>query len=372
MKRMASLRSPLLRSSRTIRPPRPTSTCVYASQSTRTYYNANSRQRKDTTRTQRQSCPYTATTSSRHRSTQQHSIHTAQAPHIHPIYEPSTRTFQYLVTDPSSPASIIIDPVLDYDPCASTLSTPSASALLALISAQNLSIHYILETHAHADHLSAASYLQAQLSKTGTRPKIGIGARIHEVQKLFGARYGIPSSEYSIGFDRFFSDEEVFTVGGMQVTAMHLPGHTPDHMGYRIGANVFCGDTLFHPDIGTARTDFPGGSARALWSSAQKLLALPGETMVWAGHDYPPEGGREAVAGMTVRQHREGNAHVGGGRGKEEFVDVRTRRNKVLGAPRLLHQSLQVNVRGGKLPAADEDGRQMLRVPLKLHGVESW
>ena len=375
MKRMASLWSPLSKSPQTIRPPRPT--CVCASQFTRTYYNVSSGQCRCATRPQPQSCPYTAPAISRHHSTHQPSpdlipTNPARDPRIHPIYEPSTGTFQYLVTDPSSNASIIIDQVLDYDPSTSTLSTTSASALLALISAQNLTIHYILETHAHADHLSAASYLQAQLSKTGPRPQIGIGARIDEVQKLFGARYGVPPAEYSIAFDRLFSDDEVFTVGGLQVTALHLPGHTPDHMGYHIGANVFCGDSLFHPDIGTARTDFPGGSARALWASAQKLLALPEETRIWVGHDYPPEGGREPVAGMTVRQHREENGHVGGGRGEEEFVEVRTRRDEALGAPRLLHQSLQVNVRGGRLPEADGDGKRMLRVPLKLRGVESW
>ncbi|KAG9200463.1 hypothetical protein G6514_006974 [Epicoccum nigrum] len=299
-------------------------------------------------------------------------INTAQDPRIYPIFEATTGTFQYIVTDPSSSASVIIDPVLDFDPCTSTISTTSADALLTLISKEYLNIHYILETHAHADHISAASYLQAQLSKTETRPQIGIGARIDAVQKLFGARYGVPPAEYSIAFDRLFSDDELLTVGGMHITAMHLPGHTPDHMGYRIGANVFCGDSLFHADIGTARTDFPGGSARALWASAQKLLALPDETRIWTGHDYPPEGARAPVAVMTVRQHREENRHVGVDRGEEEFVNIRMQRDKALGAPRLLHQSLQVNVRGGRLPAADEDGRRMLRVPLKLHGAENW
>ena len=301
---MVSLRSTLLRSSRTTRPPRPT--CVYASHSTRTYYNVNSEQRKDTIRLQQRSNPYTSPTLPRHYSTQQPSpehnpTNTALDLRIHPIYEPSTGTFQYLVTDPSSPASIIIDPVLDYDPSTSTLSTTSATALLTLIAQHDLTIHYILETHAHADHLSAASYLQAQLSKPGgKRPQIGIGARIHDVQKLFGARYGVPPAEYAIAFDRLFVDDEVFTAGGLSITAMHLPGHTPDHMGYRIGGHVFCGDSLFHPDIGTARTDFPGGSARALWSSTQKLLSLPEETRIWVGHDYPPEGGRAPVAVLVI------------------------------------------------------------------------
>ncbi|KAF3007827.1 hypothetical protein E8E13_010641 [Curvularia kusanoi] len=293
-------------------------------------------------------------------------------PHIQPVFEAKTGTFQYIVQDRSSGASVIIDPVLDFDPCTSTISTTSADALLELVSKDGLDIYYILETHAHADHISAASYLQAQLSKTGRRPQIGIGKRIDQVQKLFGARYDVPSSEYSVAFDRYFTDDETFTVGDMQITAMHLPGHTPDHLGYRIGANVFCGDSLFHIDIGTARTDFPGGSAPALWASIQRLLALPDETHIWTGHDYPPEGRKEPVPAMTVRQHKEENRHVGAGRSEDEFVDMRTQRDAALGAPRLLHQSLQVNVRGGKLPKADEGGRRMLIVPLDLHSADIW
>ncbi|KAJ4994298.1 metallo-beta-lactamase domain-containing protein [Stagonosporopsis vannaccii] len=293
-------------------------------------------------------------------------------PLVHPSFEPVTGTFQYIVTDPSSKASIVIDPVLDFDPCTSSVKTTSADVLLSVIAVQKYNIQYILETHAHADHLSAASYIQARLSKSGTKPKIGIGQRIGQVQRLFGKRYGVLPKDYDLVFDCLFTDDETFHVGSLQVQAIHLPGHTPDHMGYRIGSNVFCGDSLFHADIGTARTDFPGGSAHDLWESSQKLLALPDETRIWTGHDYPPEGRKEPAPFMTVKQHREGNKHVMVGRSEEEFVALRTQRDAVLGAPRLLHQSLQINVRGGRLPEEDANGRRMIRVPLRLDAEEAW
>lgn len=294
-------------------------------------------------------------------------------PTIHPIFESTTGTFQYIVADPSSKATVIIDPVLDFDPSTFAVSTRSADALLALIAEKDYDIQYILETHAHADHLSAASYLQAKLSRSsGTKPNTGIGKRIVQVQKLFGKRYGVPPKEHELVFDKLFQDDEVLHVGGMAVKAIHLPGHTPDHMGYQVGSNVFCGDSLFNADIGTARTDFPGGSAHDLWASAQKLLALPGETKIWTGHDYPPEGRAEPVSFMTVEQHKEKNKHVMIGRSENEFVAMRTQRDAALGAPRLLHQSLQINVRGGRLPEVDEGGLVMLRVPLKLDGIRGW
>jgi glyoxylase-like metal-dependent hydrolase (beta-lactamase superfamily II) len=295
----------------------------------------------------------------------------APEPIIYPVFETSTGSFQYVVTDPSSLATVIIDPVLDFDTCTSSISTKSADALLSLIREHGHKVEYILETHAHADHLSAASYLQAQLSKTGTRPLIGIGKRINQVQALFGRRYSVPPREYEVVFDKLFEDDEVIRVGEMEIKAMHLPGHTPDHLGYQIGANIFCGDSLFHPSIGTARTDFPGGSADDLWASAQKLLALPDKTKIWVGHDYPAKG-REPVPFMTVKQHEEENRHVGTGMQKEKFVQMRMERDVELGAPRLLHQSLQINVRGGRLPETDEGGRRMLIVPLKIDGVQGW
>ncbi|KAF3044813.1 hypothetical protein E8E12_010834 [Didymella heteroderae] len=239
---------------------------------------------------------------------------------IHPIYETVTGTFQYIVTDPSSLATVIIDPVLDFDPCTSSISTKSADTLLSLIRENDYKVDYILETHAHADHLSAASYLQARLLETGTRPQIGIGKRIDQVQALFGRRYGVCAKDYERVFDVLFEDNEVIQVGAMQIKAIHLPGHTPDHLGYQIGFNVFCGDSLFHPSIGTARTDFPGGSADDLWASAQKLLALHDDTKIWVGHDYPAKG-RDPAPHMTVKQHKEVNQHVKmGGTGGAEAV----------------------------------------------------
>ncbi|KAJ4378304.1 hypothetical protein N0V86_006004 [Didymella sp. IMI 355093] len=295
----------------------------------------------------------------------------APEPIVHHIFESITGTFQYIVTDPSSRATVIIDPVLDLDPCTSSISTRSASAVLSLIQKNDYKVEYILETHAHADHLSAASYLQAQLRETGTRPQIGIGKRIDQVQKLFGHRYSVAPKEYEAVFDKLFEDDEVIQVGEMQIKAIHLPGHTPDHLGYLIDSNVFCGDSLFHASIGTARTDFPGGSADDLWASAQKLLALPGSTKIWVGHDYPAQG-QDPTPYMTVEQHKEENSHVKIGVAREEFVKLRQKRDRDLGAPRLLHQSLQINVRGGRLPVVDEEGRRMLSVPLKLGGVEGW
>ncbi len=309
--------------------------------------------------------------------TDQSSNHYAESnlstePIIHPVFEPITGTFQYVVADHTGKASVIIDPVLDFDPCSSSIKTKSADNLLSLIAEKGYKVEYILETHVHADHLSAASYLQAQLGRTGTKPPIGIGQRITEIQELFSKRYSIASYEYKPAFDRLLSDNETLHAGPLQIKALHLPGHTPDHMGYQIGRNVFCGDSLFHTDIGTARTDFPGGSAHALWESSQKLLALPDETRIWTGHDYPHKEREEPVPCMTVGQHREGNRHVMVGRSREEFVEMRQRRDAALGAPRLLHQSLQVNVRGGRLPEVDEGGRRMLRMPLKVEGVETW
>lgn len=295
----------------------------------------------------------------------------ASEPTIHPIFEPATGTFTYIVTDPPSRAAVIIDPVLDFDLSTSSINTNSADAVLCFIRKNDYKVEFILETHAHADHLSAASYLQAQLNKTGKRPQIGIGERINQVQKQFGRRYSVSTEEYETAFDRLFKDDDVIHIGAMEIKAIHLPGHTPDHMGYCIGSNVFCGDSLFHPSIGTARTDFPGGSADDLWASSQKLLALPEDTKIWTGHDYPSEN-RNATPFTTVKQHHEKNKHVGSGVRMEEFVELRRKRDAELGAPRLLHQSLQINIRGGRMPEKDEGGRRMLRMPLKMPDVDAW
>ncbi|KAJ5650700.1 uncharacterized protein N7484_004423, partial [Penicillium longicatenatum] len=292
-------------------------------------------------------------------------------PTIHPVFENVTGTWQYIVSDPSTRSAAIIDPVLDYNPVTQEITTDSADALLSLIKEKGYKIERILETHAHADHLTAASYLQKQLFQTqGYKPPVGIGKRIEQVQKLFGQRYGIQSEEYRTAFDKLFEDDESFQIGDLTAKAVHLPGHTPDHLGYQIGDNVFCGDSLFHVDIGTARCDFPGGDAKDLYESSRKLLALDDHVKIWPGHDYPPEGRDSPIPWMSVADHRRQNKHVGDVVSEKEFVTLRTERDAKLNAPRLLHQSLQVNIRAGHLPRPMSSGYRMLHLPLKLNGLE--
>lgn len=292
-------------------------------------------------------------------------------PVIHDVFESQTGTWQYVVADPSTSAAVIIDPVLDYDPATQVVTTHSADSLLALVREKGYKVDMILETHAHADHLTSSSYLQSRLAQEqGRKPAIGIGKRIRQVQKVFGQRYGIAAEEYAGVFDKLFGDEEAFDIGAIRATAMHLPGHTPDHLGYRIGENVFCGDSIFHPDIGTARCDFPGGSASDLFTSGRKLLSLPGHVKIWTGHDYPPDGRDAPVPWMTVQDHRMLNKFLKDNISEEEFVALRKERDSQLGEPRLLHQSLQVNIRAGRLPKPTEGGFRFLHLPLKLKGVK--
>lgn len=293
-------------------------------------------------------------------------------PTIHNIYEPVTGTWQYLVADPSSRQAVIIDSVLDYDPATQTISTQTADSLLSMVSQHGYQISRILETHAHADHLTAATYLQLQLKKKqGFKPPICIGRRITQVQEVFGKRYGIPQGEYKGPFDKLLEDDEVFKIGDLAAKVIHLPGHTPDHIGYIIGDNVFCGDSIFHPDIGTARCDFPGGSATSLYHSAQKLLQLPEHVKIWTGHDYVSEERNTPVPCMSVQEHKERNMYIREGVTQEEFVVRRQERDKALKAPKLLHPSLQVNIRAGRLPALTELGQRLLHLPLQVDG-EAW
>ncbi|KAE8165538.1 beta-lactamase-like protein [Aspergillus tamarii] len=291
-------------------------------------------------------------------------------PTIHAVFETKTGTWQYVVSDPSTLAAVIIDPVLDYDPSNQAVTTSAADSLLSLVKEKGYKVDRILETHAHADHLTAASYLQNRLMQEyGYKPSIGIGKRIGQVQKLFGQRYAVPPDEYSVVFDTLFDDDEKFKIGNLTATAMHLPGHTPDHLGYKIGDNVFCGDSLFHADIGTARCDFPGGSAQSLFNSGRKLLSLPDHVKIWTGHDYPPEGRKNPIPWLSVQDHKSQNKHLRDGITEEEFVSLRQERDAKLAEPRLLHQSLQINIRGGQLPKPTEAGHRMLHVPLKLGDV---
>lgn len=292
---------------------------------------------------------------------------------VHTIFEPKTGTWQYVVADPTTNQAVIIDSVLDYDPATAQLSTKSADNLLALVSKQGYTITHILETHAHADHLTASRYLQKQLQhRQSGRPNVCIGRRIKDVQSLFGTRYGVSQPELDQAFDYTFEDGEKFKIGSVDAETIHLPGHTPDHIGYVIGSHVFTGDSMFNPDVGSARCDFPGGSATALYKSMQKLLNLPPNYRLYTGHDYPPEareasdGGIKEMPYTTVERQRRENKHVKEGTKEEDFVQWRSERDSGLSEPRLIHQALQVNIRGGRLPQPDSQGMRFLYVPLKV------
>ena len=282
-------------------------------------------------------------------------------PRVHAQFDEATHTVSYVVWDPATCRAAIIDPVLDYDHRTGRVSHRSADDLLGIVADQGLSVDWVLETHAHADHLSAAPYLK---EKTGA--PIGIGARITEVQRTFAPVFGLDDvSGDGREFDRLFRDGETITIGGLQVEVMHTPGHTPACVSYRIGEAVFVGDTLFMPDYGTARADFPGGDARTLYRSIHRLLALPDATRLYLCHDYKAPGRDHFAWETTVGEEKTRNIHVGGGVDEASFVAMREARDATLAAPVLLLPSLQVNIRAGRLPDPDRDGRRFLRIPLK-------
>lgn len=282
-------------------------------------------------------------------------------PRVHAQFDEATHTVSYVVWDPATCRAAIIDPVLDYDHRTGRVSHRSADDLLGIVADQGLSVDWVLETHAHADHLSAAPYLK---EKTGA--PIGIGARITEVQRTFAPVFGLDDvSGDGREFDRLFRDGETIALGGLQVEVMHTPGHTPACVSYRIGEAVFVGDTLFMPDYGTARADFPGGDARTLYRSIHRLLALPDATRLYLCHDYKAPGRDHFAWETTVGEEKTRNIHVGGGVDEASFVAMREARDATLPAPVLLLPSLQVNIRAGRLPDPDRDGRRFLRIPLK-------
>ena len=282
-------------------------------------------------------------------------------PRVHAQFDEATHTVSYVVWDPTTCRAAIIDPVLDYDHRTGRVSHRSADDLLGFAAGQGLSVDWVLETHAHADHLSAAPYLK---EKTGA--PIGIGARITEVQRTFAPVFGLDDvSGDGREFDRLFRDGETIAIGGLQVEVMHTPGHTPACVSYRIGEAVFVGDTLFMPDYGTARADFPGGDARTLYRSIHRLLALPDATRLYLCHDYKAPGRDHFAWETTVGEEKTRNIHVGGGVDEASFVAMREARDATLAAPVLLLPSLQVNIRAGRLPDPDRDGRRFLRIPLK-------
>ncbi|GAW41343.1 putative metallo-hydrolase [Brevundimonas sp. SH203] len=283
-----------------------------------------------------------------------------QHPQVRGFFDPATHTVTYLVSDPASGRAAIIDPVLDYDAASARTSTRSIEAVTAALKASGLTLALVLETHAHADHLTAAAHLRHT-----TGAGVGIGARITQVQSTFAPLFGAGDvrSDGRV-FDHLYSDGDRFALGELTVEVIHTPGHTPACVSYRIGDAVFTGDTLFMPDYGTARTDFPGGDARTLYRSIQRLLALPDDTRVFVGHDYLPQGRADHRFETTVAQQRNENIHVGGGVSEDDFVAMREARDATLSAPQLILPSLQVNIRAGDLPPLENDGRRYLRLPL--------
>ncbi|WP_293678051.1 MBL fold metallo-hydrolase [uncultured Phenylobacterium sp.] len=281
-------------------------------------------------------------------------------PHIQAFFDRATSTASYLVSDPATKAAAIIDPVLDFEPKAARLSTTSADQILAAVAAGGLDLKYVLETHAHADHLSAADYIR---QRTGA--EIAIGAHIVEVQKTF-----IPVFEADevaadgAAFDHLLNEGDRLPLGEITIGVLHTPGHTPADVTYLIGDAAFVGDTLFMPDYGTARADFPGGDARALYRSIRKILALPAQTRIFVGHDYLPAGRDEFRWESTVAEQRAQNVHARDGVTEDAFVSMREARDATLAAPTLILPSLQVNIRGGALPDASHSGRVFLKIPV--------
>ena len=283
-------------------------------------------------------------------------------PFIEAFFDEPTNTISYLVADPDSGTAAVIDPVLDYEPCGGKLATRSAQRIVDAAAAQGWTIALVLETHVHADHLSAARFIT---NRTGA--KLGIGARIREVQQHFGPVFGADDVRQGGGdFDLLLADGDRVPLGALEIEVIATPGHTAADVTYRIGDALFVGDTLFMPDYGTARTDFPGGDARELYRSIRKLMALPPETRLFTCHDYGAPGRDEFRWESTVGEQAEGNVHIGGGRAEEEYVAMREARDATLPPPKLLLPAIQVNIRGGRLPPADANGVHYLRIPVTI------
>ena len=285
-----------------------------------------------------------------------------QKPKIRAFFDEATNTVSYLVSDPATKHAAVIDPVLDYDFRTGEASSKSADAILEAASADGLKIEWVLETHAHADHLSGAPYFKL---KTGA--KVGIGEHIRKVQKIFRPVFNATDiSGDGSEFDHLFTDGEQFSIGTLNAEVLHVPGHTPADIAYRFSDAVFVGDTLFMPDYGTARADFPGGSARDLYRSMRTLLALPPETRLFMCHDYKAPGRDHFAWETTVGEQRANNVHIKDGVSEDDYVAMREARDAKLSAPVLLMPSIQVNIRAGKLPPVDSDGVHYLKIPVKL------
>ena len=288
----------------------------------------------------------------------------AKLPTIRAFFDEPTNTVSYLVADPATKKAVIIDPVLDYDHDAGTVDTRSVEAILKAADEAGYAVEWVLETHAHADHLSGAPYIKA---KTGA--KIGIGEHIKDVQRIFRPVFNATDlATDGSDFDHLFEDGERFKIGALDAEVLYTPGHTPADVSYKIEDAVFVGDTLFMPDYGTARADFPGGDAHRLYRSIKRLQALPPETRLFMCHDYKAPGRDEYAWETTVKEQREKNVHVREGVTEEEFVAMRSKRDATLSAPRLLLPSIQVNIRAGKFPPKAANGVSYLLIPMTLKG----
>lgn len=283
-------------------------------------------------------------------------------PRIHAFFDEPTNTVSYLVADPQTREAAVIDPVLDYDHNGGSVDTGSVEEILRVADREGYRVVWTLETHAHADHLSGSPYVKA---KTGAR--IGIGEHIKDVQRIFRPVFNATDLETDgRDFDHLFKDGERFAIGNLEAEVMYTPGHTPADLTYRIADAAFVGDTIFMPDFGTARADFPGGDARALFRSIRRLMALPPETRLFMCHDYKAPGRDEYRWETTVREQRAGNVHVRDGVTEDEFIAMRQARDAKLAAPRLLLPSIQVNIRAGKFPPAHANGVSYLTIPVKF------
>ena len=282
-------------------------------------------------------------------------------PQIRAFFDDATNTVSYVVHDPETRRAAIIDSVLDYDAAAGRITYTSADAIIAYVGEQQLSIEWLLETHAHADHLSAAPYLQERLGG-----KLAIGKAILTVQETFGKLFneGTEFARDGSQFDHLFEDGDRFTIGNLDATVLHVPGHTPADLAYVIGDAAFIGDTLFMPDYGTARADFPGGDARTLYRSIRRLLTLPAETRLFLCHDYKAPDRDDYRWETTVAEQRAGNVHVHDGIDEDGFVAMREARDATLDMPKLILPSIQVNMRGGHLPEPEGNGTRYLKIPL--------
>ncbi|MGI9388959.1 MAG: MBL fold metallo-hydrolase [Boseongicola sp.] len=282
-------------------------------------------------------------------------------PLVTPFFDETTNTICYVVVDPSGTSAAVVDSVLDFDYASGQTDTRAADQVIDYLTAEGLKLTWILETHVHADHLSAAPYLQEKLGG-----KIGIGKNITIVQDTFGKVFneGTEFQRDGSQFDALFKDGDSFHIGQLRGDVMHTPGHTPACMTYVIGDSAFVGDTLFMPDFGTARCDFPGGSADTMFDSVQRILALPDETRIFVGHDYKAPGRDEFAWESTVGEQKAKNVHVGGNTPREEFVEMRETRDATLAMPKLIIPSLQVNMRAGNMPDPDEQGDVFLKVPV--------